>query len=607
MITRERQAFVITPLGVKRFTTPGGELEIDFDAVFNKLIKPAVEYAGFAAFHGAEIDRAGDVMQHVYEEIAKQEVVIADITGLNPNVMYELGVRHAVREKTTILVRCKDVDISAFDIQGLRYIDYPKPPNGDEPMDPEQLRVFRDRLKNCIANPSEEDNHAFGIIDRVRKQESKGMSGGTPLGFRLRSAPQLQIWLYPGNIRDVHGIDVWVNPENTAMQMARFCDPAISATIRFYGSEYDEETGSRPRKDTIAIELRKAMGKRPIVEPGLVLVTGAGRLEQTNGVRKIFHVAAVQGYVGQGYRPVEAPGVCVRNVLEKLKAYPSLRSVVFPMFGTGNAGARIEDVAPELIKSAIDYLRPPRNTNVEKVGFVAYSQRDFDVCTDVLNRLANAGELQVIAHGEDTKSVSLAESSVVEVSPVEDRLGPGEFFRVVKQQVRYTRPNGTMSDAVTRLSFERGDSVAAVVVDTRQKVVFLTRQFRYPAWRKDHADAFLLELPAGSVPPNESPEECVRREMEEELGYRVTFVSLISTFYVSPGGTSERIYVYYAEIDPTHRVSPGGGVGDEEIEVVPVPIGEVPELLASGSIIDAKTLIGLTWLADKAPRADESI
>jgi ADP-ribose pyrophosphatase len=164
------------------------------------------------------------------------------------------------------------------------------------------------------------------------------------------------------------------------------------------------------------------------------------------------------------------------------------------------------------------------------------------------------------------------------------------FLKVVEAEVRYERRDGHLSLPVRRLKLERGDSVAAVIVDRERGVALFTRQFRYPA------AGFLLELAAGTKPADETPEACMRRELEEELGYRVTALLPINTFFVSPGGSSERIHLFYAEASAATKVGAGGGIGDEDIEIVAKPLAEIPALLTSGEIADAKTLIGLNWL-----------
>src|SRR5262249_50445112 len=96
-----------------------------------------------------------------------------------------------------------------------------------------------------------------------------------------------------GDIRHVSHVDIWVNSENTDMRMARHTDYSISAIIRYDGAKRDDE--GRVVEDLIADELeRKVAGRRPVA-PATVLATGSGMLAESNGVRLVLHIAAVQG------------------------------------------------------------------------------------------------------------------------------------------------------------------------------------------------------------------------------------------------------------------------------------------------------------------------
>jgi ADP-ribose pyrophosphatase len=171
------------------------------------------------------------------------------------------------------------------------------------------------------------------------------------------------------------------------------------------------------------------------------------------------------------------------------------------------------------------------------------------------------------------------------------------YFKVYEAELTYQLPNGQMSEPVRRLSLERGDSAAAVVVDEGAGTALLARQFRYPAVARG-GPGWLLELVAGAVDGDETPQACVRREIEEELGYETLSLHPISTFYTSPGGSSERVHLFHATVSSESRVGPGGGnpAEQEDIELVEIPLAQVPELLESGQVVDAKTLIGLGWL-----------
>jgi len=174
-----------------------------------------------------------------------------------------------------------------------------------------------------------------------------------------------------------------------------------------------------------------------------------------------------------------------------------------------------------------------------------------------------------------------------------------DFFRVEEAVLRYEKFDGRMSEEVRRLSFERGDSVAAIVVNTDTDRVILINQFRYPAYAK--GPGWLLELVAGTLEPGEDPADAMRREIHEEIGFLPQKLEHISTFYLSPGGSSERIVLYYAEVNESQHVSSGGGAPGEaeDIETLEVSKQELMEWLDSGKLTDAKTLVGVLWLKTK--------
>lgn len=170
------------------------------------------------------------------------------------------------------------------------------------------------------------------------------------------------------------------------------------------------------------------------------------------------------------------------------------------------------------------------------------------------------------------------------------------IFRVVEGRFRFQRYDGNMSDEIVRLNLDRGDSVAAVLHDTTDDTIVLTEQYRYPTHGK--GPGWMLELPAGVLDADEKPEQSVRREIVEEVGYEVSSMEPICTFYVSPGGTSERILLFYARVTPSARTSAGGGVASEgeDIRSVHIPVAEALARVRDGDIVDAKTIIGLQWL-----------
>jgi nudix-type nucleoside diphosphatase (YffH/AdpP family) len=177
------------------------------------------------------------------------------------------------------------------------------------------------------------------------------------------------------------------------------------------------------------------------------------------------------------------------------------------------------------------------------------------------------------------------------------------FFKVDEVDVSHQQRDGKMGRQ-KRLVFERGDSVAILLLNLDTESVVLVNQFKVPAMvgrRRDDpatADGWITEAIAGMIDEGETPEQAVIRESREETGYLIKNPKLISKFFSSPGGTSERIFLYFAEVRNSDRIGKGGGVDDEDISILHVPLIELFERLEQGSIDDPKLAVGAYWLED---------
>jgi nudix-type nucleoside diphosphatase (YffH/AdpP family) len=185
-----------------------------------------------------------------------------------------------------------------------------------------------------------------------------------------------------------------------------------------------------------------------------------------------------------------------------------------------------------------------------------------------------------------------------------------DFFKVDEVVVSHQRIDGKMSDEQRRLVFERGDAVAALLYNPENNSVVLVDQFKLPVLigrRRDNPATmagWITEAVAGMINQDETPEEAIIRETYEETGYRIDSPQLISMFFSSPGGTSERIFLYYAEITEKARAGQGGGVGDEDVRVVHKPAQELFARLADGEIEDPKLAIAAAWLQERQRKAE---
>lgn len=180
------------------------------------------------------------------------------------------------------------------------------------------------------------------------------------------------------------------------------------------------------------------------------------------------------------------------------------------------------------------------------------------------------------------------------------------FFKLDEYAFRRTDKAGVMSEPLTNLVFERGDAAAVLVRDVEREVIVLVRQFRLPAYlrrdKQDSADdgvAWIEEAMAGIIRDDETPEQSARRELEEELGYRPVLLEPITTVFVSPGGTTERIHLFHADVTRADLIDPdaaGAPAENEDIERVEYPTEAFFARIARGEIVDAKTVIAGLWL-----------
>jgi len=180
-----------------------------------------------------------------------------------------------------------------------------------------------------------------------------------------------------------------------------------------------------------------------------------------------------------------------------------------------------------------------------------------------------------------------------------------DVFKIDELLVVHEQIDGTMSAVQKRLVFERGDSIAVLLLHLERKTVLLVEQFRAPALvgrRRDDpstTDGWIVETVAGMADVNETAEAAAIRETFEETGYQIRQLQPIARFFSSPGGTSERTFLYFAEVLDADRTGQGGGIDAEDIKIVEMAIDELFDRLARGSIEDPKLLIGAYWLRDQ--------
>lgn len=147
----------------------------------------------------------------------------------------------------------------------------------------------------------------------------------------------------------------------------------------------------------------------------------------------------------------------------------------------------------------------------------------------------------------------------------------------------------------SREAYDRGNGATILLYNASQHTVILTSQFRLPTLVNGNESGMLIEACAGLLDLDE-PEECIRRETEEETGYRVQQVRKIFDLYMSPGSVTEILYFFVGAYTRDQKVHEGGGVDeDENIEVLELDFNKAYDMIASGEIRDAKTIILLQY------------
>ena len=169
------------------------------------------------------------------------------------------------------------------------------------------------------------------------------------------------------------------------------------------------------------------------------------------------------------------------------------------------------------------------------------------------------------------------------------------IFKLNRIALCHERYDGTMSSVKTVLNLERGDAAAVLLRDVERDTVLLTEQFRYGAYQRT-GEGWIVDLVAGIVEEGETAEKAARREALEEVGYQLDGLEFVASFFVSPGGTTERIHLFYAPVSPLQRVCQGGGTGGENIRLLELTADDAWARVEDGRIRDAKTIIALQWL-----------
>jgi nudix-type nucleoside diphosphatase (YffH/AdpP family) len=158
------------------------------------------------------------------------------------------------------------------------------------------------------------------------------------------------------------------------------------------------------------------------------------------------------------------------------------------------------------------------------------------------------------------------------------------------------------SETQVREVYDRGNGAVILLYNLSKKTVVLTRQFRIPTYLNGNTSGMVIEACAGLLDA-ENPEECIIRETEEETGYRLSSVKKVFQSYMSPGSVTEILHFFIGEYQPNMKVSDGGGLAEEHenIEVLEYSFDQAYQMITTGEIVDAKTIMLLQYAKINLP------
>ena len=193
------------------------------------------------------------------------------------------------------------------------------------------------------------------------------------------------------------------------------------------------------------------------------------------------------------------------------------------------------------------------------------------------------------------KSMNAKDSERVRIA--EERVLSDDWYTLRKTTFDYLRRDGSWQRQ-SRETYDRGNGASILLYNRARKTVVLTRQFRFPSYVNGQPDGMLIEACAGLL-DHEDAAACIRRETEEETGYRVGDVRKVFDAFMSPGSVTERLHLFVAEYEPRDKVAEGGGevAEGEEIEVLELPFAAALRMVETGEIRDGKTIILLQHAA----------
>ncbi len=181
------------------------------------------------------------------------------------------------------------------------------------------------------------------------------------------------------------------------------------------------------------------------------------------------------------------------------------------------------------------------------------------------------------------------------INIIQSEILSDNWYTLKKITYQTTDPNGNVV-VQSREAYDRGNGATILLFNKINQTVILTRQFRMPTYLNGNESGYLIECCAGLL-DKDNPEDCIKRETEEETGYKVSDIKKVFEAYMSPGSVTEILYFFVAEYSKEMKVGDGGGVHEESenIEVLEFSFRRALDMIGSGKIRDAKTIMLLQY------------
>ena len=177
------------------------------------------------------------------------------------------------------------------------------------------------------------------------------------------------------------------------------------------------------------------------------------------------------------------------------------------------------------------------------------------------------------------------------IRKIEKELLSDNWYTLNKFTYEYQKDDGTW-EIQEREAYDRGNGAAILLYNKKKGTVVLTKQFRMPTYVNGNDDGMMVEVCAGLL-DGLNPEECIKKEVEEETGYQIDKVRKVFESYMSPGSVTEILYFFVGEYEEKMKVNDGGGAEDEteNIEVLELDFHAAFEMILTGQIKDAKSIM----------------